>query len=114
MNEQLRYEEDEMQTWKELVKNGAASRIKINEIAKGIAATKSQIKEAQVQLEQKNLKLMELMSSQELDAQKELAELIAEEAIISENIKRLSIKLERTQIKAMANGIITDLQYQTP
>ena len=52
LEKRLVFEKEEARTWETLVKNGAASRIKLNDILKNISVTNSELKEANAQLEQ--------------------------------------------------------------
>ena len=107
--ERLEYEQRDLQIWQNLVDNGAASKIKLNEILKNISSTKSQLKEADAQHNIEKARLKERIN---LEAKTELAEAISEEAIINENIKKLILRLERTKIRATSTGKITDLNFQ--
>ena len=102
--ERLEYEQRDLQIWQNLVDNGAASKIKLNEILKNISSTKSQLKEADAQHNIEKARLKERIN---LEAKTELAEAISEEAIINENIKKLILRLERTKIRATSTGKIT-------
>ena len=113
LEKRLEFEKEEARTWETLVENGAASRIKLNDILKNISITNSELKEANAQLEQEKIRLAELKERLNLEAKTELAEAVSEEAVVNENIKKLSLRLERTRIKATETGTITDLQYQS-
>ena len=112
--DRLNYEQNDLLIWQNLVANGAASKIKLNEILKNIAITKSQLKESEARLNIEKVRLNELKERVNLDAKTELAEAISEEAVINENIKKLILRLERTKIRATSTGKITDLNYQAP
>lgn len=113
LEKRLDFEKEEARTWQTLVENGAASRIKLNDILKNISVTNSELKEANAQLEQERIRLNELKERRNLEAKTELAEAVSEEAVVNQNIKKLSLRLERTRIKATDTGTITDLQYQS-
>ena len=68
LEKRLDFEEEEARTWETLVENGAASRIKLNDILKNISVTNSELKEANAQLEQEKIRLAELKERLNLEA----------------------------------------------
>ena len=113
LRRKIDFEEDEVRTWKALVENGAASRIKLNDVLKNLTMTKSDYEEANAQLNQERIRLSKLEETLNLEAKTELAEAISEEAVVTENIRKLALRLDRTKIRAPETGLITDLKYQS-
>lgn len=104
-----------------LVKAGAASRLSLLNADQQLAASNTKLAElkgarakSQQQLQEALANLRNLRSGLELEHNSQIAALANEEAVVSENIKKLRNQLERTRITAPINGVVSDLRYRTP
>ena len=105
----------------ELVRTGAASRLNLLNVQQQVAASNTKLAELKgaraeaVQLLSEALaNLRSLQSGLTFEQSSQIAALVNEEAVISENIKKLRNQLDRTKITAPIDGIVSDLRYKSP
>ena len=105
----------------DLVKAGAASRLSLLNADQQVAASNTKLAElkgtrarSQQLLQEALANLRNLKSGLELEQNSQIAALVNEEAVVSENIKKLRNQLERTRISAPINGVVSYLRYRSP
>lgn len=107
--------------WAKLVSTGAASRLSLVNAEQQLAASQTKLAqlrgtraEALQLLAQAQANLRDLQSGLRLEQNSQIAALVNEEAVVSENIKKLRNQLERTRITAPIDGVVSDLRYKAP
>ena len=107
--------------WAKLVSTGAASRLSLVNAEQQLAASQTKLAElrgtraeALQLLSQAQANLRDLQSGIKLEENSQIAALVNEEAVVSENIKKLRNQLERTKITAPIDGVVSDLRYKAP
>ncbi|MFY8148197.1 MAG: HlyD family type I secretion periplasmic adaptor subunit [Prochlorococcaceae cyanobacterium] len=119
MEQELLLEQREM--FRSLVASGAASRLNLLQVDKQVAESNTQMAsllstraQASKLLLQAQAELRSLGSGRRFEERSQIASLVNEEAVVSENIKKLRNQLERTKIRAPINGEVNDLRFKTP
>lgn len=114
LNEQLRLAEKEMRMWASLTDSGAASQLQLNTSQARVAQTRTARNEAQKALAQARANLRGLRSGLVFEQHSQIAQLVNEESVVAENIKKIKFQLDRTQVKAPVDGVVSDLRFQAP
>ncbi|MEB3235502.1 MAG: HlyD family type I secretion periplasmic adaptor subunit, partial [Cyanobacteriota bacterium] len=104
----------------DLVNTGAASRLSLVNAEQQEAAANTKLAElrgtqaeATQLLAQAEANLRSLRSGLRMEESSQMAALVNEEAVLSENIKKLRNQLDRTKITAPIAGTVSDLRYRT-
>ena len=107
--------------WSKLVSTGAASKLSLVNAEQQLAASQTKLAElrgtraeALQLLAQAQANLRDLQSGIRLEENSQIAALVNEEAVVSENIKKLRNQLDRTKITAPIDGVVSDLRYKAP
>ena len=107
--------------WAKLVSTGAASKLSLVNAEQQLAASQTKLAElrgtraeALQLLSQAQANLRDLQSGLQLEENSQIAALVNEEAVVSENIKKLRNQLDRTKITAPIDGVVSDLRYKAP
>ncbi len=107
--------------WAKLVSTGAASKLSLVNAEQQLAASQTKLAElrgtraeALQLLAQAQANLRDLQSGLRLEENSQIATLVNEEAVVSENIKKLRNQLDRTKITAPIDGVVSDLRYKAP
>lgn len=107
--------------WSKLVATGAASRLSLLNAEQQLASAQTKYAElrgtraeALQLLGQAKANLADLQSGLRLEQSSQVATLVNEEAVVSENIKKLRNQLERTKITAPIAGVVSDLRFKAP
>jgi membrane fusion protein, adhesin transport system len=118
--EQVLYRE-QRRMYADLVAMGAASRLSLLNADQQVAASNTKLAElrgtrarAMELLQEAQANLSNLQSGLKLEQNSQIAALVNEEAVVSENIKKLRNQLERTKITAPVDGVVSDLRYRSP
>ena len=118
--EQVLYGE-QRRMYADLVAMGAASRLSLLNADQQVAASNTKLAElrgtrarAMELLQEAQANLSNLQSGLKLEQNSQIAALVNEEAVVSENIKKLRNQLERTKITAPVDGVVSDLRYRSP
>ena len=114
LDAQIVLQREEVTMWTELLDSGAASRLQLVTAEGKLAEMIGARNEAQKSLLQAQANLRGLKSGITFENNSKIAELVGEEAVISENIKKIRDQLERTKIVAPVDGVISDLRYKAP
>jgi len=112
LNEQIALQREEVAMWTELMVSGAGSKLQMVNAKGKLAEMVGAKNEARKALLQAEANLRSLKSGMVFEKNSKIAELVGEEAVISENIKKIEDQLERTKILAPVDGIISDLRYK--
>lgn len=98
---------------------GAVSRLQVVNAQRELAASNTRLAELRGNravsyklLSEAQAKLRSLGSGQRLENDSKIAELVNEEAVVSEDIKRVKNQLERTSILSPANGLVQDVRFK--
>ena len=114
LNEQISYQRQQVVMWESLQESGGASKLQLLQTKTQLAELKGARNEAQKALSQAEANLHGLQSGMNLEQNSQIAELVNEEAVIAENIKKVRNQLDRTKITAPVTGVISDLRYKAP
>ncbi|MEI6830258.1 MAG: HlyD family type I secretion periplasmic adaptor subunit [Synechococcaceae cyanobacterium ELA445] len=98
---------------------GAVSRLQVVNAQRELAASNTRLADLRGSravsyqlLAEAKAKLRSLNSGQRLDDDSKIAALVNEEAVVSEDIKRVKNQLERTSIISPARGLVQDVRYK--
>ncbi len=112
---------EQRQMYASLVASGAASRLNLLQVDKQVAESNTQMAsllstraQATKLLLQAQAELRSLNSGRRFEERSQIASLVNEEAVVSENIKKLRNQLDRTRIRAPISGEVNDLRFKTP
>ncbi|MEB3264761.1 MAG: HlyD family type I secretion periplasmic adaptor subunit [Synechococcus sp.] len=112
---------EQRQMYASLVASGAASRLNLLQVDKQVAESNTQMAsllstraQATKLLLQAQAELRSLNSGRRFEERSQIASLVNEEAVVSENIKKLRNQLDRTKIRAPISGEVNDLRFKTP
>ncbi|WP_259719830.1 HlyD family type I secretion periplasmic adaptor subunit [Synechococcus sp. CS-1328] len=104
-----------------LVASGAASRLNLLQVDKQVAESNTKMASllgARAQstklLFQAQAELRSLNSGIRFEERSQIAALVNEEAVVTQNIKKLRNQLDRTKIRAPISGEVNDLRFKTP
>lgn len=118
--ERILYRE-QRQMYADLVATGAASRLNLLNADQQVAASNTKLAELKGTREEARKLLLEaeanlrsLQSGIRLEQDSQIAQLVNEEAVVAENIKKVRNQLERTKIVAPVDGMVSDLRFKAP
>ena len=114
LNEQITLQREEVAMWGALTDSGAASQLQMITAEGKLAEMVGARNEARKALSQAQANLRGLKSGMTFENNSKIAELVGEEAVITENIKKIRDQLERTKIVAPVDGVVSDLRYKAP
>lgn len=114
LNNQIKYMSEEVEMWEKLTKTGAASKLQLISSKGKLAEMVGARNEASKALSQANANLDGLKSGMKFENNSKIAQLAGEEAVVSENIKQIKDKLNRTKILSPVDGVISDLRFKAP
>ncbi len=100
--------------WAGLVESGAAARLNLLNIDTKLAEMRGARAEASKALVQAQANLRGVQSGLVFEQNSQIAQLVNEEAVVAENIKKVRNQLERTKITAPVNGVVSDLRFKAP
>jgi membrane fusion protein, adhesin transport system len=112
---------EQRRMYADLVETGAASRLNLLNADQQVAASNTKLAELQGARNEANKLLTEaranlrsLQSGILLEQNSQIAQLVNEEAVVAENIKKVRNQLERTKITAPVDGMVSDLRFRAP
>ncbi|MFQ6539725.1 MULTISPECIES: HlyD family type I secretion periplasmic adaptor subunit [Aphanothece] len=112
---------EQRQMFADLVATGAASRLNLLNVEQQEAAARTKLaeltgarNEATKLLDEARANLRGLQSGLLLEQNSQIAQLVNEEAVVAENIKKVKNQLERTRITAPVAGVVSDLRFKAP
>ena len=114
LNNQIDFMREEVTMWASLTETGAASKLQLINSKGKLAEMVGARNEASKALAQAEANLRGLQSGMTFENNSKIAELVGEEAVISENIKKLKDQLQRTKIVSPVDGVVSDLRYKAP
>lgn len=100
--------------WASLVASGAAARLNLLNIDTKLAEMRGARAEASKALVQAEANLKGVGSGLVFEQNSQIAQLVNEEAVVAENIKKVRNQLERTKITAPVDGVVSDLRFKAP
>ncbi|WP_231597848.1 HlyD family type I secretion periplasmic adaptor subunit [Synechococcus sp. CBW1002] len=111
---------EQRQMYANLVASGAASRLNLLQVDKQVAESQTKMAsllgtraQATKLLLQAEAELRSLNSGIRFEERSQIAALVNEEAVVSQNIKKLRNQLDRTKIRAPISGEVNDLRFKT-
>jgi membrane fusion protein, adhesin transport system len=112
---------EQRKMYADLVATGAASRLNLLNADQQVAASNTKLAELQgarneaVQLlREAEANLRSVQSGLLLEQNSQVAQVVNEEAVVAENIKKVRNQLERTKIVAPVDGMVSDLRFRAP
>jgi len=114
LSAQIVLQREEVAMWDELLESGASSRLQMVTAEGKLAEMIGARNEARKALLQAQANLRGLKSGMTFENNSKIAELVGEEAVVSENIKKIRDELKRTKIVSPVDGVISDLRYKAP
>jgi HlyD family type I secretion membrane fusion protein len=114
LNKQIQLYTQQRNMWASLVKSGAASRLNLLSMDTKLAEMYGARNEAVKALSQAQSNLRAVRSGLELEQNSKIAEAVNEEAVVTENIKKVRNQLERTRITSPVDGVVSDLRFKAP
>jgi len=112
LNNQIALVLKQRSMWAGLVASGAASRLNLLDIDTKLAEMRGARNESLRSLSQAEANLNGVQSGLVFEQNSQVAQLVNEEAVVAENIKKVRNQLERTKIKAPINGVVSDLRFK--
>jgi HlyD family type I secretion membrane fusion protein len=112
LDNQIYHISQQRRMWASLVDSGAASRLQLSSTDAKVAELRGARNEAAKALSQAQANLSGIKSGAEFEQNSQIAQLVNEEAVVAENIKKLRNQLERTRIVAPVNGVVSDLRFK--
>ena len=112
LNNQINFQRQEVAMWASLTDSGAASKLQMVTAKGKLAEMVGARNEARKALAQAQANLMGLKSGMTFENNSKIAQLVGEEAVINENIKKIRDQLERTKIVAPVDGVVSDLRFK--
>ena len=113
--------QEQRQMFADLVATGAASRLNLLNVEQQLAAARTKLEEmrgarneASKLYQEAVANLRGLRSGLLFEQNSLIAQLVNEEAVVTENIKKVRNQLERTEIKAPTDGVVSDLRFPAP
>lgn len=113
--------QEQVNMYESLVASGAASRLTVVNARRELAASNTRLADLRGSraisvklLMEAEAKLRSLRSGLRLEENSKIAELVNEEAIVSEDIKKVRNQLERTRIVAPVTGTVHDMKFLNP
>ena len=114
LNSQIRYITDQRQMWASLTDSGAASKLQLSSTDAKLAELYGARNEAAKALSQAEANLRGIKSGARFEQDSQMAQLVNEEAVVAENIKKVRNQLDRTRITAPVAGVVSDLRFKAP
>lgn len=112
---------EQRQMYVDLVATGAASRLNLLNADQQVAASNTKLaelkgarNEAIKLLSEAEANLRGVRSGIRLEQNSQIAQVVNEEAVVAENIKKVRNQLERTKILAPVDGVVSDLRFRAP
>ena len=112
LTNQINFQRQEVAMWASLTDSGAASKLQMVTAEGKLAEMVGARNEARKALSQAQANLMGLKSGMTFENNSKIAQLVGEEAVINENIKKIRDQLERTKIVAPVDGVVSDLRFK--
>jgi HlyD family type I secretion membrane fusion protein len=112
LNNQIFHINQQRQMWASLVGAGAASKLQLSSTDAKLAELRGARNEAAKALSQAEANLRGVQSGLRFEQNSQIAQLVNEEAVVAENIKKVRNQLERTKIVAPVNGVVSDLRFK--
>jgi multidrug resistance efflux pump len=109
LDNQIALYEQQREMWARLVGSGAASRLQLLNTDTKLAEMRGARSEAAKALSQAQANLRGVQSGLRFEQNSQIAQLVNEEAVVAENIKKVRNQLERTKVKAPVDGVVSDL-----
>ena len=114
LDNQIALYEQQREMWARLVGSGAASRLQLLNTDTKLAEMRGARSEAAKALSQAQANLRGVQSGLRFEQNSQIAQLVNEEAVVAENIKKVRNQLERTKVKAPVDGVVSDLRFKAP
>ena len=114
LNEQIALYRQQRKMWASLVGSGAASRLNLLNVDTKLAELKGARAEALKALAQARANFRGVNSGLLFEQNSQLAQLVNDEAVVAENIRKVRNQLERTKIIAPVSGVVSDLRFRAP
>jgi HlyD family type I secretion membrane fusion protein len=114
LNNQIALYLKQRSMWSGLVASGAASRLNLLDIDTKLAEMRGARNESLKALSQAEANLNGVQSGLVFEQNSQVAQLVNEEAVVAENIKKTRNQLDRTKITAPVNGVVSDLRFKAP
>jgi HlyD family type I secretion membrane fusion protein len=114
LDNQIYHIAQQRQMWASLLASGAASRLQLSSTDAKIAELRGARNEAAKALAQAQANLRGIQSGAVFEQNSQIAQLVNEEAVVAENIKKLRNQLDRTRILAPVHGVVSDLRFKAP
>jgi adhesin transport system membrane fusion protein len=114
LSKQITFQRQEVNMWDSLTDSGAASKLQMVTAQGKLAEMIGAQNEARKALKQAEANLRGLESGIIFENNSKIAELVGEEAVISNNIKKIEDQLKRTKIISPVDGVVSDLRYKAP
>ena len=111
---QIALYEQQRTMWARLVGSGAASKLQLLDTDTKLAQMRSARAEAAQALAQAQANLRGVQSGLRFEQNSQIAQLVNEEAVVAENIKKVRNQLDRTKVKAPVDGVVSDLRFKAP
>lgn len=112
LNNQINFQRQEVAMWETLAQTGAGSKLQLVTARGKLAEMVGARNEARKALSQAEANLSGLKSGMTFENNSKIAELVGQEAVINENIKKIRDQLERTKIVAPVDGVVSDLRFK--
>ena len=112
LREQIMFQRQEVNMWGSLTDSGAASKLQMVTAQGKLAEMIGAKNEASKALKQAEANLRGLESGLTFENNSKIAELVGEEAVISNSIKKIEDQLKRTKIISPVDGVVSDLLYK--
>ena len=112
LNNQIGHITNQRQMWASLLDSGAASKLQLSSTDAKLAELYGARNEAAKALSQAEANLKGIESGALFEQNSQIAQLVNEEAVVAENIKKVRNQLERTKIVAPVNGVVSDLRFK--
>jgi HlyD family type I secretion membrane fusion protein len=112
LNNQIRHITEQRQMWRSLLDSGAASKLQLSSTDAKLAELTGARNEAAKALVQAEANLEGVQSGVLFEQNSQIAQLVNEEAVVAENIKKVRNQLDRTKIIAPVSGVVSDLRFK--
>ena len=114
LKNQIHHINEQRRMWASLLSSGAASKLQLSNTDAKLAELTGARNEAAKALEQAKANLKGVQSGLLFEQNSQIAQLVNEEAVVAENIKKVRNQLSRTEIKAPVSGVVSDLRFKAP
>jgi adhesin transport system membrane fusion protein len=112
LDSQIALYDQQRKMWARLVASGAASKLQLIDTETRLAQTRSARAATAQALAQAQANLRGIQSGLRFEQNSQIAQLVNEEAVVAENIKKVRNQLERTKVKAPVDGVVSDLRFK--